>query len=159
MKKIILSLITLFSMVISAETLTQKQEMLKQFVVFQKALETKNGNTLKGMIKFPITIIEYGRDYEEAMKESDFLEELDAITEHLKSFSYMKVDIANSTISGYFEKGHACSLNYTGDFRGNELIITANWVSEESNACDGHTAYKFKMYNNKLKLFDVETKL
>ena len=158
MKKIILLLITLFSMVISAETLTQKQEMLKQFSVFQKALETKNGNTLKEMIKFPITIIDYGRDYEEDMKESDFLEELEAVTEHLKSFSYMKVDIANSTISNYFEKGYACSRNYTGNFKGNELIITADWVPEQSNGCSGYVVYKFKMYNNKLKLFDVDTK-
>ena len=160
MKKVILLLAVVFSMAISAKTLTdsQKQEMLKQFSVFQKALEAKDGNTLKGMIKFPILLVEHGRDYDETMKESDFLDEADDVAEEFKSITYMKVNTENNSVSDYLEKGFACNMKYTGVFKEEELRITGTFVPGESNGCGGYIMYKFKMYKNKLKLFDVERK-
>ena len=159
MKKVILLMVMFFT-VINAKTLTksEKQEMLRQFSVFQKALESKDGNTLKGMIKFPLMLVEYGRDYEEPMKESEFMESLDEVTEELGSISHMKVNIESDSVSDYLKQGYACNIKYTGNFRENELHITGTFVSREINSCGGYTIYKFKMYKNKLKLFDVKRK-
>ncbi len=160
MKKVILLFIIIFSAAINAKTLTksEKQEVLRQFSIFQEALETKDGETLKGMINFPLEIVVYGRDYEEAMKENEFMENLNEVTEELGSISYMKVNIESGSVSEYLKKGHACNIKYTGSFRGNMLYITETFVPGESTSCGGYTIYKFKMYKNKLKLFDVERK-
>ena len=156
MKKVILLMVMFFA-VINAKTLTksEKQEMLRQFLVFQKALESKDGNTLKEMIKFPLMLVEYGRDYEEPMKESDFLDEADIVAEELKGIAYLKVNTEDNSLSDYLEKGHACSIKYTGNFKENELYITAKFVPGEIDACSGYTVYKFRMYKNKLKLYDI----
>ena len=160
MKKVILLLIAVFFTAINAKALTksEKQEMVRQFSVFQKALESKDGNTLKGMIKFPVVLIDYGRDYDELMKERDFLDEVDYIAEELKGIAYLKVNTADNSFSDYLQKGHACDLKYTGGFKENELRITAKFVPGEYDACGSIIVYKFKMYKNKLKLFDVERK-
>ena len=160
MKKAILLFIIIFSAAINAKTLTksEKQEVLRQFSVFQKALEAKDSKTLKGMINFPVEITAYGRDYEEAVKESEFMESLNEVTEELGGMSYMNVNIESGSVSDYLKKGHACNIKYTGNFRENELHITETFVPGEITSCGGYTTYKFKMYKNKLKLFDVERK-
>ena len=160
MKKVILVLAMMFSIVLSAKTLTgsEKQEMLRQFSVFQKALETKDGNTLKRMIKFPLVLVEHGRDYDESVRAEDFLDELDEVTEELKSIAYMRINTENHSVSVYLEKGYACDRKYTGSFTGNELRITGALVPGEYDSYDGYIVYKFKMYKNELKLFDVVRK-
>ena len=160
MKRVILLLMAVFFTMVSAKTLTdpEKQEMLKQFSVFQKALESKDGNTLKGMIKFPILLVEHGRDYDESIKEKDFLDELDDVAEGLKGIAYMKVNTENNSVSDYLEEGFRCDLKYTGSFKENELHIIAELVTIEGAPCDYYKIYKFKMYKNKLKLFDAEIK-
>ena len=160
MKKVILFLIVIFSMAVSAKALTEseKNEMLRQFSVFQEALRTKDGNTLKGMIKFPIVLVEHGRDYEELTKAEYFSDEVDEVTEEFKGLTYMKVNMKNNSVSDYLEKGFACDMKYTGEFKGNELHITGLFVPGESDSCGGYITYKFKIYKNKLKLFDIERK-
>ena len=160
MKKVILLFIIIFSAAINAKTLTksEKQEVLRQFSIFQEALETKDGKTLKGMIDFPLELTDSGRDYEEAVKESEFMESLNEVTEELGSISHMKVNIESGSVSEYLKKGYACNIKYTGSFRENMLYITETFVPGESASCGGHAIYKFKMYENKLKLFDVERK-
>lgn len=56
MKKIIFLLVILLCGMLNARTFTkdEKKEVMKQFVIFQKAIEEKDIDTLKSMMSFPL---------------------------------------------------------------------------------------------------------
>ena len=56
MKKLVFLLVILLCIISNAKefTKTEKKEVMKQFVIFQKAIQEKDVETLTGMMSFPL---------------------------------------------------------------------------------------------------------
>ena len=106
MKKFIISLIILFSVFANGRTFTQteKQEMLRQFVIFQQALEKKDIKTVIAMTELPteeLTVLindemgdpPAGFGYGEKPLTAKEMEKFkDRVFENLNPLLYIKVD-------------------------------------------------------------------
>ena len=117
MKKLIILLTILMSVLINARTFTQeeKKEMVKQFSVFQQALENKDIKTIIAMTELPtkeLTALitdemgnmpeefEYGK---KAMTAKDLEKYKERVLENLKPLLYIKVDPNSGKITNYFK--------------------------------------------------------
>ena len=117
MKKFIILLVTLFSVLVNARTFTQeeKKEMLRQFSVFQKALENKDIKTLTGMMELPskeLTALindETGEAPEgfgygqKPVTAKVFEKYKDRVFENLNPLLYVKADPDSGKITNYFK--------------------------------------------------------
>ena len=117
MKKFIISFIILFSVFANGRTFTQteKQEMLKQFVIFQQALENGDIKTLTAMTELPaeeLTVLINdemgdpiaGFGYGEKPLTAKEMEKFkDRVFENLKPLLYIKVDSDSGKIINYFK--------------------------------------------------------
>ena len=117
MKKFIILFIISFSVFINGRTFTQteKQEMLRQFVVFQQALEKKDIKTLTAMMELPtheLTVLinnEMGdppAEFAERAKPvtaKDLEKYKDRVFENLAPLLYVKADPDSGKITNYFK--------------------------------------------------------
>ena len=117
MKKFIISFIILFSVFANGRTFTQteKQEMLRQFVIFQQALEKKDIKTVIAMTELPteeLTVLindemgdpPAGFGYGEKPLTAKEMEKFkDRVFENLNPLLYIKVDSDSGKIINYFK--------------------------------------------------------
>ena len=117
MKKFIILFVILFSVFASGRTFTQteKQEMLRQFVVFQQALEKRDIKTVIAMTELPteeLTVLindetgdpPAGFGYGEKLLTAKEMEKYkDRVFENLKSLLYIKVEPDSGKIINYFK--------------------------------------------------------
>lgn len=117
MKKLIVLFTVVFSLFVNAGTLTQedKKEMLRQFVVFQKAIENKDIKTLTAMVQLPMEEAPVllsdelgnppaGYDYgEKAVTAKEMEKYKDRVFKNLEAVLYVKVNPETGKITNYFK--------------------------------------------------------
>ena len=117
MKKLIILLTILFAVLVNAKTFTQeeKKEILRQFTIFQQALEKKDIKTVTAMMELPthelIVLIndEMGNppvEFEEWAKPvtaKDLEKYKDRVFENLAPLLYVKADPNSGKITNYFK--------------------------------------------------------
>ena len=114
MKKVILLLVLILCTMIGAKQLSEseKNEMLKQFEIFQNAVKNKDIETVKSMVKFPLNeesgyalILDENADLSGGITEKTFLKYKNGILERLDEITKVKVNYSKNNFSEYYKDG------------------------------------------------------
>ncbi len=173
MKKILLLLLTLlFTTVLSADeySISEQKEILKQFTVFQKAVKSKDINTLSSMVEFPLQSGVYGKfpinDDEGILTKKAFMSNKNNILNLFNELTLIKVDSGKNSIVEYTKKNkkqeigsNARFLAVNDDIYQNEekaFVVTysiEDIYEDDENFTGGRGDYFFfQLKDNKLKL-------
>lgn len=167
MKKLILLLSLILCVTIGAKTLTdlEKKEMLKQFSEFQQAVRNKDENTLKKMIKFPVSqeilslagykdgkIIFYEDNLTELSEnapvtEKVFLKYKENAFRSLSKLNNLKVDLNKNEIIGFFKDGATAEdkkKKYDMDVEGVYFLDKNNKKVRTEYICDLNVTGEFE---------------
>ena len=125
MKKLIFLLVILLCVTLNAKVFTkeEKKEVMKQFIIFQKAIEEKDIDTLKSMMSFPLDdhsslllgkfidlsdktingVNPYATISEEGISESQVMRYKENVFKNLKVLTSLKVNLEKNIIISHTE--------------------------------------------------------
>ncbi len=176
MKKFLLGLIVLSSTLAVSEGFTRSEQIQisKQFATFQKAIKSKDIQTISDMIDYPLSNDIGDEDVnEDDFKDKDsVVENKTEIIKSLKELTLPKVNSETNKITKYSKKGSAKACDFEvnskftdsndSDFFGNYgtspdkyLVVFASYFSDsgaDPDGCASYNTYFFKYEDKKLKL-------
>ncbi len=173
MKKMLLLFLTLiFTAVLSAEeySVTEQKEILKQFTVFQKAVKSKDINTLSNMVEFPLQSSVYGKfpidDEDGVMSKKAFMSNKNNILNLFDELTLIKVDSGKNSIAEYTKKNKKEEINskarflavndevYQNEEKAFVVVYSNDEIPEDDEDFTGGRSdyFFFQLKDNKLKL-------
>ncbi len=177
MKKFLLGLIVLSSTLAVSEGFTRSEQIQisKQFAAFQKAIKSKDIQTISNMIEYPLSN-DIGSDdiNEDDFKDKDsVIENKTEIIKSLKELTLPKVNSETNKITKYSKKGNAktCDFEVNTKFTDSNdsnffdnygitpdknFVVTASYFADSGadvDGCAGYNTYFFKYEDKKLKLY------
>ena len=177
MKKFLLGLIVLSSTLAVSEGFTKSEQIQisKQFAIFQKAIKSKDIQTISNMIEYPLSN-DTGDDDLNADNFKDkesVIENKNEVIKSLKELTLPKINSETNKITKYSKKGSAKSCDFEvntkftdsngtsffdnyGISADKNFVVTASYFADsgaDPDGCASYNTYFFKYEDKKLKLY------